>query len=337
MMKMAVCFPDLSALPAADDVDGSMWVKTIGTVRADLQITALELIREFQFLAPAQITDHWDKAMDKLTPWLATPALENLHDAQSFLRQLAEGVDAEHIIAALQSGGAQIELDPQSVGSGERVHLAVRFWSPNLNTAAARQQIICEWHFKAFEGMQQSGTPQLDLGTDDDEDPEAVAGSSVMKSAGQPSAPTAGKGLAAPSTAPSTEDTLYYRERGWDIYHYFESVSKRCPLEVLFYFDGKPVLATGSNDPLLMKFVIDLEAESAARKRTARKDIMTRTLSETLELFAVLLVPLCALAVSTADQGSSGHWWQLLGLGFGSDTIRNVLSGSTGATPPPKT
>jgi hypothetical protein len=58
-----------------------------------------------------------------------------------------------------------------------------------------------------------------------------------------------------------------------------------------------------------------------------------RPAPQALQLFAALLVPLAALAVTTAGEGASGRWWDLVGLGFGSETIRNILSGqNTSAT-----
>ena len=51
---------------------------------------------------------------------------------------------------------------------------------------------------------------------------------------------------------------------------------------------------------------------------------------EALQLGAALLVPLAALAVTQAGEGSSGNWWDLVGVGFGSEMIRNILT----AAPP---
>ena len=52
-----------------------------------------------------------------------------------------------------------------------------------------------------------------------------------------------------------------------------------------------------------------------------------RYLFEASELLAVSLAPLVTLAVSTVNEGTAGTWWQLVGLGFGPETIRNVQSG----------
>ena len=312
---MRNCFPQPESLPKNGD-DGSKWIEEIGTVRADLQITALELIREFEFLSPATITDHWTTARTNLETWLATPALENLNQAKTLLRKLAEGIDSKTLIAALQAGEAQIELDPQSIGTGERVHLAIRFRRFNLNSAAARKEIMCEWRISAIGAMLQSGTPETA--------PSTATAPSVIPA----SSPLLSSPVAIGKADDMSKRTFYYREKGWDIYHYFEDFLKNCPVQVRFYFDGTPILSpSGANDPLIYSYEIDLQTENAARKKIARRDSWRRVFFETLELCAALLVPLCALAITTADQNTTGFWWQLIGLGFASDTIRNVLSG----------
>jgi hypothetical protein len=47
------------------------------------------------------------------------------------------------------------------------------------------------------------------------------------------------------------------------------------------------------------------------------------------------LVPLAALASATLNGGSTGHWWALVALGFGSDTIKNILVGRDEPASPP--
>ena len=54
-----------------------------------------------------------------------------------------------------------------------------------------------------------------------------------------------------------------------------------------------------------------------------------RVFPEALQLGAALLVPLATLAITQAGQGSSGSWWELLGVGFGSETIRAILTGKS--------
>lgn len=57
------------------------------------------------------------------------------------------------------------------------------------------------------------------------------------------------------------------------------------------------------------------------------KDRLSRTGLEAALLIAALLVPLATLALTTAGGGTSGRWWDLVAIGFGWDTIKNILVG----------
>ena len=148
LQSMAACFPDSQLLPK--DEDGASWVASVGVVRADLQLTALEIIRDVQFLAPDVNGNRkdWEKPMKDLTEWLATPALSTLADARRQLLQLSERVSECDIVAALANGEADIDLDPQFVNPNQTVRVTVRFRNPRLNGATARGAVQCEWCFK---------------------------------------------------------------------------------------------------------------------------------------------------------------------------------------------
>jgi hypothetical protein len=62
--------------------------------------------------------------------------------------------------------------------------------------------------------------------------------------------------------------------------------------------------------------------------RFYRNEKFQRVLPEALQLGAALLVPLAALAVTQTGQANGGPWWDLIGIGFGSETIRDILTGS---------
>ena len=160
---------------------------------------------------------------------------------------------------------------------------------------------------KPSKGKRQSGTPQA-----------ALKPSDSLTHVTTPAEQEADKATTTP---------LYYREKGWEVYHYFEERKGRYPLEVLFYFKGKLVMDAKNPATSPSSTPTSSISPPAETKGTFYWEQSKRIVFESLELFAALLVPLCALAVSTADKGSSSQWWQLLGLGFGSDTIRNVLSG----------
>jgi hypothetical protein len=314
---MDECFPPASSLPkVSDDPDGSQWIKSIGIARADLQISALELLRDFEFLARATSNNapnqkRWDVGQKLLMQWLPTPALGTLADARRLIRELSEGIDAVQIIEALCRNEATIEMDPQFIGTDEKLRLAIRFHQPRWNSAAARQEIACEWEFQSTS---------------------AQAGQHWWQSA-------ATQGPAGKGQVPASQNAIpeLYREHGWEIYHYFEGRVGSSAVRVSFYYDGKPVLSSESDPkapPLQYKMSIPLRNQrTSGRASKDKRERIKRTLFEAGELLAVLLVPLAALAVSTTSDGNSGRWWELVSLGFGSETIRNVLSGKPDQTP----
>lgn len=297
---MESAFPTDDCLPKEDDTDGSQWVAAAGRTRADLQLGALETLRDYLFLAPATKADpdsRWAAAKGSLRVFCGTPSIENLAAARLLIRELAEGVDVSQILEALGACEAAIEMNPQTVQLVEKARFSIRFKNPALNTAAARRSVLCEWAFQT-----------------------------QLKNPKKP-----GK-----TEAPASTSTLI--ERGWEIYHYFEENVTLCDVTVRFYVDG--ALVTG-------KGVAGQQAATIQYKRTIRPraragDLTDRSrwwrwwgwsaerleliFPEALQLGAALLVPLAALAVTQANQGSSGRWWELLGVGFGSETIRAILT-----------
>jgi hypothetical protein len=285
LTSMAGCFPDGALLPATADVDGTNWINSIGVVRADLQLTALELVRDVQFLAPA-LNDNqkWTDAMKRLTEWLATPAINNLLMARQKLLQLAEGVSEENIVCALENGQAQIELDPQFVNPNQTVRMTVRFRDPRLNGASARGAVECEWRFSP------------------------------------PTVKTWRGGAAKDATQPQD-----YRECGWKVHRYFEPGILEQTVETYFFWNGQPVLAKSDSKPV--KCTRTVAPQERIQHRKDKWELRRRALPEALQLVAALLVPLAALAITTTGEAASGRWWDLVGLGFGSETIRNILTG----------
>ena len=119
----------------------------MGVVRADLQLTALEIVRDVQFLMPRDANGRWVEAIPKLADWLATPAIANLACARRLTRQLAEDISETKIVRALEAGEADIVMDPQDVTPNQTVRLGVRFRELKLNGAAARAAVRVVWHF----------------------------------------------------------------------------------------------------------------------------------------------------------------------------------------------
>jgi len=302
LKSMEGCFPDDSLLPKENgDPDGTRWVNSIGAVRADLQLTALDLVREFQFLAPALTSKKWSDATELLTDWLGTPAIQNFGAARSLLLQLAEGISEQDIVDALQQQQARIELDPQIVNPNQTVRMGVRFRDPKLNGAAARGAIECEWHFQETMAAGLIKTPGF-----------LKRFLNWLKS----------KDDSANEDAKPQEQ----KECGWKIHRYFEPDIAEQTIETYFFYKGKPVTMKSGAEPVKCTKVVSVQERSHHRK-DKRERWLWRPLPQALQLLAALLVPLAALAFTTTGEGTSGRWWDLVGLGFGSETIRNILSG----------
>jgi hypothetical protein len=289
---MESAFPSEECLPQQGDADGSQWVAAAGRTRADLQLSSLETLRDYQFLAPATASDpRWTKARDHLKELCGTPSMENLAAARLLIRELAEGVDVDQILAALRACEAAIEMNPQTVQANERARFCLRFKDPALNTAAARRSVLCEWTF----GCQPN------------------------------KAPKPGK-TGAPAITPPLS------ERGWEVYHYFAENVGLGEVIVRFYVNGELVTQKPAADQQLATLQYTRTIRPQARARDFwgwLAERFERVFPEALQLGAALLVPLAALAVTQADQGSSGHWWEVLGVGFGSETIRGILTGKS--------
>ena len=121
-------------------------------------------------------------------------------------------------------------------------------------------------------------------------------------------------------------------EQGWHAFHYFEngSVSVDISIEV---FDGSAIVNLEANRGAEFPSIKVMPAPNwTFREKSAR------TILEMAQLAAALLIPLAALASSTVNGGGEGRWWTLVGLGFGTDTIKNIITGKddTPATPPAK-
>jgi hypothetical protein len=118
-------------------------------------------------------------------------------------------------------------------------------------------------------------------------------------------------------------------EEGWHAFHYFENRSVSADISVEIS-DGNDVVTLAANPRG--------EFPSITIKSTPNwrgREKYARTILEIAQLAAALLVPLAALASSTVTGGGEGRWWAVAGLGFGTDTIKNIILGNDATTPPP--
>jgi hypothetical protein len=88
------------------------------------------------------------------------------------------------------------------------------------------------------------------------------------------------------------------------------------------FYDSKGALINLSSEPKWASLSVKPVPERRGREKWQRFWV------EVTQLAAALLVPLATLAWTSISGGSGGtHWWGLLAIGFGSDTIKNILVG----------
>ena len=304
---MKACFPDAALLPKPSDTDGSAWVKSVGPVRADLQLSALALVWEFQFLAPGNAAggSPWIGAMEKLNELLATPAIDNLREAKSLLRQLAEGVSEADIVKALQDGMAMIVMDPSLPRPNRKIRFSVRFRPVHLNFAAARELVACRWSFhdRHASKLQKARRSLPNLPS--------------RRPAQHPK-------RAAPLHGDAQTTTLC--EDGWYVHHYFENDVERSAIAVSFCDSaGKPVdlgMPEGGTSASHWS-----QLDESVRVSRRPQEQWARSWLEVFQLSAALLIPLATLASTTISGATTGHWWEIIAIGFGADTIKSILVG----------
>lgn len=302
---MEACFPDASLLPRPDDTDGSVWVKSVGPVRADLQLCALLLVWEFQFLAPANTAGGaWSDAKGTLNRLLATPAVDNLREAKSLLRQLAEGVSEESIVTALKEGRAMIVMDPSFARPHQKIRFSVRFRYVHLNIAAARELVTCRW---SFVDQHASPLTRARRGLHD-------IGSRMARRQPERKAPQV-----------IDAETTVLSEDGWRVHHYFEKDVEQVTVSLSFYDSKGQAVDLGATDEGAASHWSRLVEPVRVSRRPQEQ--WARFWLEAFQLFAALLIPLATLASTTISGGSASHWWGLVAIGFGSDTIKSVLVG----------
>lgn len=303
LQAMAACFPRASLLPRTDDEGGHNWVGSVGVVRADLQLAALERLRDVQFLAPTPLTQVWIDAITRLTGWLATPSISNLASARQLLQQLSEPATVDEIVSALKEGHAEIEMDPQAVGPNQTVKLSVRFLDPRLNSANLRDAVQCEWTFDEPTMSEPGAQARQDW-------PKLARAADMVARLITRRRPTM--------------TPLAQTERGWVVHRYFESDVQEQKLTVRFFRHGLELDTLPIIDNPYQKTIKPTE-RSYDKKESREKWL--RLGFQTLQMLAALLVPLATLAITTAGDGTSGRWWDLVGIGFGSEAIRNILTG----------
>ena len=301
LKPMQDCFPDAALLPGAGDEDGTRWIAAIGATRADLQLSALSLLWEFEFLLPKNPAPaYWSDAQAELARLLATPVLNNLREARSLLRQLAERVREGDIVRSLKQGTASIVMDPAIPRPNQRIRFSVRFRDASLNACAARELVACRWSF-------------------------SDKGASRLTRAGR-SVPMLGARLLGRRNLKTEHALTELCEDGWSVHHYFEKGIDHSAISVEFHDSKGQAIDLAAEAAQQPDGPWYLRHEAVLPSRRPQEQ-WARAWLELFQLTAALLVPLATLASQTVNEASVANWWQLIAIGFASDTIKSILVG----------
>ena len=105
------------------------------------------------------------------------------------------------------------------------------------------------------------------------------------------------------------------------MHRYFQPDVAEQTIQVGFFHEGQRMTVDEQHYRKVVK------PSERSHNRKDRNEKWLRFGFQAVQMFAVLLVPLVTLAMSTAGEPASGPWWNLIGLGFGSEAIRGILSG----------
>ena len=125
---------------------------------------------------------------------------------------------------------------------------------------------------------------------------------------------------------PGAETRVSFDEDGWSVYHYLETRVTSSELTVTFSNSRGNPIDLGEHAGWTHRTIQPRESTAAGK--------WSPLLLEAVQLGATVLVPLATLAVTTANGEAVGHWWQLIGIGFGADTIKNIIAGPPNSPAP---
>ena len=106
----------------------------------------LELLRQYQAFYDANPPLPNFPKPEVGKKFLHTDTFDGLQRARLWLREIRQGIYVDRIETALQNHQAEIVVEPAPT-EDQLVRFSVRFHSDELNSAAAREELRCEWDF----------------------------------------------------------------------------------------------------------------------------------------------------------------------------------------------
>ena len=126
---------------------------------------------------------------------------------------------------------------------------------------------------------------------------------------------------------PPSEWTASMSETGWSVHHYFESDIDHSTVTASFVdSQGRPVTLKQVGPPGSDPWWVRTERPHPSR---LGPENWSRLRIEAVQLGAALLVPMATLASSTINGATTSQPWELIAIGFGADTIKNILVGKS--------
>ena len=112
----------------------------------DLVTAQLELVRRYQDYYNANPPPPNFPKQVEGGKCFRTDTISGLRRAELLLREIKDAIYVEQIECAIKEGGAEIIVEPSPV-ENQLSRFTIRFCSEDLNTAAARDELRCEWDF----------------------------------------------------------------------------------------------------------------------------------------------------------------------------------------------
>lgn len=246
----------------------------------DLVTAQLELVRRYQVYYNANPPPPNFPRQEEGVKYFHTDTITGLRRAKLFLREIKEGIFVEDIERAMADRRAEIIVEPSPV-EDQLARFTIQFRSEDMNTAAAREELRCDWDF-GHNNLKETGWEAYHYF------PRSTRG--------------------------------FWRGRGQDIWPWRKRESK--PYEVKATFSRKTPL---EGDPSPLVIVKSVEVSPAPKNRSA-----DRNFAEGVRLAIVLAIALIGLLAGAREQLSKLDLIPaaiaVLLLGFGADTIKNLLS-----------
>ena len=274
----------------------------------DMAIEKILLIKEyartFELTTDAERLDRLQQREPALRKSLQLNSWESLRSARLLVREMGDDVYPERFDEVLRAQEASIDMDPNVANERSQVEFCVCFQNAIVNSAAAREELTCNWDFG--DGWRETGW--------------TVAHYFQLRGANQP-------GVDLQSTQSATEGDNLPPRHGTGEAKIIVPPSKSPQYTVTATFitaAGKLLADPTTNQPV--KLVKTVEVMPSARSSVFGE----RSRTEGLKLGAALLIAIFGLIAGAQEQllklDILPGLIAVFLVGFGADTIKSLLT-----------